>query len=68
MNRIGQQCCLDWVLSNQRIRGVRGDQTTHCRKAHASVALHFPSMRLGALHTNPILLNHSKLRGLSYVL
>ena len=56
MNRIGQQCCLDWVLWNQRIRGVRGDQTTHCRQAHASVAL----------HTNPILLNHSKLRGLSY--
>ncbi len=56
MKIIGQQYLLDWVLSNQRIRGVRGDQTAHCRKAHASVAL----------HTNPILLNHSKLRGLSY--
>ncbi len=56
MNRIGQQYLLDWVLSNQRIRGVRGDQTANHRKANAK----------GAKHTNPILLNHSKLRELSY--
>ena len=53
---IGQQCLLDVTPPHKRIRGVRGDQTANHRKANAK----------GALHTNPILLNHSQLRELSY--